>query len=101
MKRSLNSFHDGKSGSAITVAIQYGAKATKITKFQKDGTVDIELLCAAPGNEADKELMKFLAKTLNVAEKNLEMLAGSSENKLISIIDISPEEVDELLNSAL
>lgn len=101
MKRSLNSFHDGKSGAAITVALQYGAKATKITKFQKDGTVDIDLLSAAAGKEADKELMQFLAKTLQVSEKNLEMLAGSGENKLISIVDISPEEVDELLNSAL
>jgi uncharacterized protein YggU (UPF0235/DUF167 family) len=101
MKRSLNSFHDGKTGAAITLALQYGAKATRIAKFQKDGTVNIELISVASGEKADKELMRFLAKALKVSEKNLDVLAGSSENKLISIVDISPEEVDHLLHELL
>jgi uncharacterized protein YggU (UPF0235/DUF167 family) len=94
MKRSLNRFHDGKTGAAITLALQYGAKTAKIVNFQKDGTVSIALTNAAPGSQADNELIGFLAKTLNVDQKNLEVLAGSDENKLISIVDISPEEVD-------
>ena len=101
MKRSLNNFHDGKTGAAITLALQYGAKAAKVVKFQKDGTVNIALTSAAAGKEADRELMQFLAKTLNVDEKNLEMLAGSDENKLISIVDISPEEVDQIFRALL
>lgn len=101
MKRTLNKFHDGKTGAAITLALKYGAKATKITKFQNDGTVNVALVSAAPGKDADKELMQFLADTLNVAEKNLEVLAGSDENKLISIVDISPEEVDQKFRALL
>ena len=101
MKKSLNKFHDGKTGAAITLAVQYGANAAKVTKFQKDGTVNIALTSAAAGKEADKELIQFLANTLNVDDKNLEMLAGSDENKLISIVDISPEEVDQIFRALL
>ncbi len=101
MNRSIKKFHDGKTGAAMTLALQYAAKATKVTKFQKDGTVNIALVSAAPGIKADKELMQFLAATLNVDEKNLELLAGSDENKLISIVDISPEEVDKIFRALL
>ncbi len=59
MKRSLKRFHDGKTGAAITLALQYGAKTAKIVNFQKDGTVIIALTNAAPGSQADNELMRF------------------------------------------
>ena len=101
MKSSLNKFHDGKTGAAITLAIQYGAKVTKVAKFLKDGTIQINLVSSSAGNEADKELMQFLAKTLDVGEDKLEVLAGSDENKLISIVDISPEEVDHTMRALL
>ena len=101
MRKSLNKFHDGKTGAAITVAIQYVARTAKVTKFLKDGTVNIVLTSTAAGKEADKELMQFLVKTLHVDEKKLEMLAGSDENKLISIVDMPPEEVDQIFRALL
>jgi len=101
MKRTINSFHDGRSGSAITLVLKYNAKTTKVTKIEKDGTVNVDLVNAMPGESADKELMQFLAKILNVSSKNLDVLAGSEEKKLISIMDVSPDEVDQALNGLL
>lgn len=98
MKRTINSFHDGRTGSAITLALKYGAEATKVVKIEADGTINIDLMNALPGKDADKELMKFLVKALKVKESDLEVLAGSEEKKLISIMDVSPDEVDEVMH---
>ena len=50
MKSSLKKFHDGKTGAAMTLAIQYGAKVTKVAKFLKDGTIHIDLVSCASRN---------------------------------------------------
>ena len=101
MKKSIKSFHDGKSGAAITLALRYGADVTKVIKIEKDGTIFIDLINPKSGKKADQELLQYLARQFQIEGKNLEVLAGTDENKLISIVDILPKEVDQILQSLL
>ena len=101
MKRTMKNFHDGKTGAAITVSLTFGAEQTKITKVQKDGTVNIKLVSSSPGEKAEKDLMIFLGEIFDVNVQDMEVLAGSEEKKLISIIGITPERVDEIIRGEM
>lgn len=101
MKTSEKKFHDGQTGAAVTLAVEYGAKEARVTKILKDGTIRVALVSRAAGPAADKELLQFLAGLLGSQVKKLDILAGTDTNKLVSIVDISPEEVNQKVQSVL
>lgn len=89
-------FHDGGKGAALAIRIKSGTKSRRILKVLKDGTVVVGL----PGakNDDNQELLKFLAAELGIAQEKMQIIAGyEGKNKLISVLHINPEEVQQLV----
>ena len=95
--KKLNQFHDGKIGSALTVSVIFGAEDSKILKIMKDGTVHISLKQKEAGEEADEALVRFLAQQIGCAANSLEIIGSKGRNKLISVIGVTPNEIDEIM----
>ena len=97
--RNFN-FHDGEKGSALAVRIATGKKEQKIAKILNDGTVVVNLY--GKTKNINQELIKFLSKELKIAQKNFDIIAGEESNdKLVSILDIGSEEIQEVVLSNL
>jgi uncharacterized protein YggU (UPF0235/DUF167 family) len=93
-------FHDGEKGSALAVRITTKRGKQKITKILKDGTVVINL--TGKTKNINQELIKFLSKKLSIAQKQFDIIAGEEGNdKLLSILDVDSEEIQELVLSTL
>ncbi len=93
-------FHDGEKGSALAVRITTRKGKQRIVKTLKDGTVVINL--TGKTKNINQELIKFLSKELDIAQRQFDIIAGSKGNeKLISILDVDSEEIQELVLSNL
>jgi len=97
--RNFN-FHDGEKGSALAVRVTTGKGKQKIAKILNDGTVVVNL--SGKTNKINQELIKFLSKELKISQKKFDIIAGKESNeKLVSVIDIGSEEIQELVLSNL
>lgn len=89
--------HDGRRGAALAVRVTPRASRNEITEIQPDGTVKVRLT-ASPEAEANAALVKFLAGVLGVPESKIEIVAGESgRDKLLSVLDIEKDEVQQRL----
>ncbi len=87
-KRSFH-LHDGRSGSALAVRVTPRAGQNKIMELLSDGTVKVHIAAPPVDDEANAELLKFLANVLGVPKSRLEIVAGASgRDKLISVLDM-------------
>jgi hypothetical protein len=90
--------HDGKKGAALGVRITPRSSRNEITEIQGDGTVKVRLVSAPTEKQANEILLKFLADVLGTIPSKLEIVAGlEGKDKLISIIDMNSDEVQERL----
>ena len=90
--------HDGKKGAALAVRVTPKANRNEITEIQPDGTVKVRITAAPTDGQANDTLLAFLAEVLGVPRSRLEIVAGlSGRDKLISIIDVDKEEVQQRL----
>ena len=97
--RNFN-FHDGEKGSALAVRITTGKGKQQIVNILEDGTVVINL--SGKTKNLNQELIKFLSKRLNIAQKQFDIIAGADGNeKLISVLDVDSEEIQVLVLSKL
>lgn len=91
-------FHDAKSGSAITVHLHFNAKSNGIQKVLPDGTLQIGLVSSKDDPALDDELLRFLSKLFQVPIERFEIIGGKNSTKrLISIIDVSVEQVQNII----
>jgi uncharacterized protein YggU (UPF0235/DUF167 family) len=93
-------FHDGEKGAALAIRVTQDKADTGIFKVLNDGTLLINL----PNDDVDidKELVNYLADTLGVAKKRLDIIAGGGENeRLVSILDMKPSEVQDIVLNAI
>jgi len=89
-------FHDGEKGSALAVRISDDQGKTGIRNVLEDGTLVINI--TGKTKDINQELIKFLAKILKINEKRFDIVAGmEGSEKLISILDITPEKIQELV----
>ena len=90
--------HDGKKGVALAVRVTPRARHNEITEIQEDGTVRIRLTAAPSDNEANNQLVRFLAEVLGVPASHVEIVAGhTGRDKLVSVVDASADQVQERL----
>ncbi len=83
----------------LSVRVQPGAKSDQIVGSY-NGALKIRLTAPAQRNRANRQLLEFLAKTLNVPTKNLSLSRGrSSRSKTVEIRGFSREELTILLRS--
>jgi len=93
-------FHDGEKGSALAVRISNEKGKTAIISVLEDGTLIINL--SGQSEDLNQDIIKFLAKTLNINERRFDIVAGmEGSEKLISILDITPEKIQELVLAKL
>ena len=85
-------------GAAIAVHLTSRTNKDKIVGIQ-DEIVEISLTVPPTDKNANKALVKFLAKQLCVKTSTIEIVAGQSgPQKLVSIIGLSPQEVTHRLS---
>jgi uncharacterized protein (TIGR00251 family) len=95
MKTERNfKLHDGKMGAAITVRITPRTAKNEITEILNDGTVKIRLTAPPVEGKANQGLIEFLANVLEVKPAKIEIISGlTSRDKIVTVMDLSPEEV--------
>lgn len=86
--------HDGKKGAALAVRVTPRASKNKVTEMLEDGTVKVHIAAPPADDEANKELLKFLASILGVPKSKLDIVAGvAGRDKLIAVLDMDAETV--------
>jgi uncharacterized protein (TIGR00251 family) len=95
-------FSDARRGAAITVKVSPRAKKTAVAGVMDDGTIKIKIAAPPVDGAANKALIEFLAETLGLPKQQVDIVAGeTSERKLVSLVGISPEQVDAILRGLL
>jgi uncharacterized protein (TIGR00251 family) len=95
-------FSNARHGAAITVKVQPRARKTEVAGLMDDGTIKIRVAAPPVEGAANKALIEFLAKILDIPGKQIDIVAGaSSERKLISLVGIGPDEVDAVFKRLL
>ena len=90
--------HDGQRGVALAVRVTPRASRNEITEILEDGTVKIRITASPVDNEANRQLVKFLAEVLGVSASRIEIVAGQTgRDKLISVVDVGADEVQNRL----
>lgn len=88
--------HDGKTGAAITVRVTPRMAKNEITEILNDGTVKIRLTAPPVDGKANQCLTEFLSEVFGVKPAKIEIISGfTGRDKIVSILDLSPEEVQE------
>lgn len=61
-----------------------------------DGTVKIRLTAPPVEGKANKELIKFLSKILDVPVSSIEIIAGQTgHDKIVSVLNLDSEQVQQ------
>lgn len=85
-------FHDGEKGAALAIRVTHTKGASSFSKVHKDGTVVIQLQQGE--GTVNSRLIDFISRELNIHKKRLQIIAGEDGfNKLISIVDMKPMEI--------
>lgn len=93
---------DARGGAAFTVRVVPRASKTEIVGLMDDGALKIRLTAPPTDGKANQALVKFLADLLDVHRDQIEIVAGhSGRAKIISVIGITPAEVDRRFGLAL
>ena len=93
-------FHYWEKGSELAVRISDDQGKIGIINVLEDGTLAINF--AGESKDINQDLIKFLARILNINEKRFDIVAGiEGSEKLISILDIAPEKIQELVLAKL
>jgi uncharacterized protein (TIGR00251 family) len=88
--------HDGKRGSALALRVTPRASQNKIVGLLGDGTIKVHIAAPPDDNDANMELVSYLAEVLGVPKSRVEIVAGNTgRDKLISVLDMDVETVHE------
>jgi uncharacterized protein len=95
-------FHDSKSGGALHVRVQAGARINEITEILEDGTIKIRLIAPAVEGKANHALIEYFSKLLDVKTSAIEIVAGlRSKDKLITVTNVSPAQIEQAIRNLL
>ncbi|PAB61413.1 hypothetical protein CCE28_01020 [Anaeromicrobium sediminis] len=89
MENIINKYiEDLKQNNMVTLKIKVSPKMSKIEfkKVLEDGTLKLNIRSAPEKGKANKEIIAYLSKILNVSKKDIEIISGeTSPLKLIKI----------------
>lgn len=92
---------DEQDEAVIALRIKPRASTTRIigkTKSKLGAAVSIEIAAPPVSGRANKELLRFLSKTLGVSPNDLTIISGhSARDKLVRIRGLSQDRVFSLL----
>lgn len=88
--------HGGRLGAAITVRVTPRMARNEISEILNDGTVKVRLTAPPVDGKANECLIEYLAEVLGTKTAKIEIISGQTgRDKIISILDQSPEEVQQ------
>lgn len=88
--------HDGKRGSALALRITPRASRNQIVGMLNDGTIKVHIAAPPMDEDANKELVSFLAEVLGVPKSRVEIVAGATgRDKLVSVLDMDVDTVHQ------
>ena len=94
MKRRKFKFHNGQGGAALAIRVTPRARRNEVAEVMEDGTIRIRLTAPPVEGKANRELIKFLSKILDVPSSYISIVAGETgRDKLVSVLNIPPAEV--------
>jgi uncharacterized protein YggU (UPF0235/DUF167 family) len=94
--------HGGRSGAALAVHVIPRARKNEIAGVSAEGTVKVHLISSQPGGEANLALIELLAEVLGSPKNRIEIVAGhSGKDKLVSILDLDADKVNQRILAAL
>jgi len=94
--------HDGKRGAALAVRITPRASRNEITEIMDNGTVKIRLTAPPVEGKANEALITFLAFCFgNQSLKDRDCRRCNRKGKLVTVMDLTPEEVHQKIISSL
>ena len=97
----MPTFNDPRSGTAISVKVIPRAKKNEVAGLMEDGSIRIRLTAPPVEGAANQALVEFLSELLGIHRSQIEIVAGlSSERKLISLVGIAPQAVDDIFHKA-
>ena len=90
---------DARGGAALGVRVVTRATEREIAGKNEEGALKIRLTSGPAGDPAaNEELVNFIAEKLGVPVSKIEIVAGADKrDKILSIVGISTEEVEEKL----
>lgn len=93
-------FSNPMGGAALQIHVNYGAEKNCVRDISANGLISIDLKNQQADNTSMNTLLvDYLSKVLNVSRKQIEIIAGDSENKkLICLLDIPVEVVNKRLS---
>ncbi len=94
MPRKKFTLHDGKTGSAITVRVTPRSRRNEIVEVLNDGTVRVRLTTSKEV-ETNQTLVKFLSEILDIPAARIEVVAGTGQDKLVTVLDIPASEIQQ------
>ncbi|HEY62565.1 MAG TPA: YggU family protein [Anaerolineae bacterium] len=98
MIRKKHPFTKGEKGAALAIRLIPRASKNEIVKVMDDGTVRIRITAPPVEGKANRALIKYLSKILDVSQSKIEIVAGKkSKNKLISIIGLNSRTVQKMI----
>ncbi len=101
-KRKSARFHEAKVGAALAIRVVPNAPKTQIVTIMEDGTIKVKVAAPPFEGKANIVLKKYLADVLLVSESQIEIISGAKgHNKLVSIVGISPMEVEKRIHAVL
>lgn len=96
----MTTFKDARTGAAITVKTTAGGPRNRVLEVLEDGTLHIQLAAPAEAGALNAALVEFLAGALGLPAGQVEIVAGlSADRKLISLLGVTPAEVDARLTA--
>jgi uncharacterized protein len=94
--------HNGKYGAAIAVRVTPRMAKNEIYEILDDGTVKIRLTAPPVDGKANKALLDFLSRVLEISSSNMEIIAGQTgRDKLISVENLDADQVQKRILIAL
>ncbi len=86
-------FHHGQGGAALAIRVTPRARRNEVAEVLQDGTIRIRLTAPPVEGKANRALIDFLSKVLEVPASRIAIVAGETgRDKLVSIVGMTPEE---------
>lgn len=95
-------FKKGDRGAAVTIHVKNGSGAARFEKILEDGTIVVASSQSNVASSVYQEIISLFAKILKLKAAQIEILAGqNTQDKLIGLVGIDPDRVDELVLKAV
>ncbi|MGQ9501113.1 MAG: DUF167 domain-containing protein [Anaerolineae bacterium] len=101
MRKLEFKIREAHGGAAFPVHVIPRSNRDEISGWDAD-MLKIRLTAAPVEGAANEALTRLLARCLGVPKRNIEIIkGGSSRNKLVCVVGLSPREVEERVASCL